>query len=376
MISLRGLTWDHPRGYGPLLASSDPYAEANGVRVSWESRSLKDFGDASISDLAKDYDLLVIDHPHVGLAAASGCLLPLEQHLDVAVLATFEAESAGPSFGSYTFAGRQWALPVDASMQASAYREDLLGGPFPKNWFGVLELGESLREQGRYLAVPLVPTDTVCSFLTLCASLSSPPGVGNVLVADEVGHQALTLLRDLHALAHPESATWNPIGLLEHMSRENDVVYCPLTFTYTNYSRDGYRPHLVRFHDLPGVDGALLGGAGIAVSSTCAYPEAAVAYAAWLCSAEVQRDFYLIHGGQPGNLTAWHDEAANKLTHGFFRDTLKTLQHAYVRPRSHGFVPFQEAAGLRIRAFLLDGTSPKDCLAGLERLYQTHLGEG
>lgn len=376
MISLRGITWDHPRGYGPLLASSDPYAEATGVHVYWESRSLKDFGDAPISDLAAAFDLLVIDHPHVGIAAASRCLLPLEQHIDVGVLATLKADSAGPSFTSYTYAQSQWALPIDAAMQASAYREDLLGGPLPQNWGEVLELGHSMRKQGRYLALPLVPTDAMCSFLTLCASLGSPPGAKNVLVSQDVGLQALDLLRDLHALSHPLCSSWNPIALLETMSCENTVAYCPLTFTYTNYARDAYRPHLVRFHDLPGVQGALLGGAGLAVSATCAYPVEAVAYAQWLCSAEVQRDFYLRHGGQPGNLQAWHTEAGNTLTHGFFRDTLKTLQHAYVRPRSQGFVPFQEAAGLRVHAFLVGGGNSEECLADLEHLYKRYLGDG
>ncbi len=72
MIALRGITWDHPRGYQPLAASADPYAAEFGVRVTWDRRSLKDFGDAPIDLLAADYDLLIIDHPHMGLAAEAG----------------------------------------------------------------------------------------------------------------------------------------------------------------------------------------------------------------------------------------------------------------------------------------------------------------
>ena len=71
MITLRGITWDHPRGYAPLAASVAPYAQAHSVRVEWERRSLKDFGDAPLPELARDYDLLIIDHPHVGQESES-----------------------------------------------------------------------------------------------------------------------------------------------------------------------------------------------------------------------------------------------------------------------------------------------------------------
>src|SRR5690606_29512526 len=110
----------------------------HGVRIEWESRSLKDFGDAPLGDLARDYDLLIIDHPHVGQAAASGALLPLDLCLDAATLNTLAAESAGPSHGSYFYAGHQWGLAVDTAMQASAYRPDLLDATPPDTWADVL----------------------------------------------------------------------------------------------------------------------------------------------------------------------------------------------------------------------------------------------
>src|SRR5262249_29411895 len=122
MITLRGITWDHPRGYQPLAASVKPYMEMFGVAVEWEKRSLKDFGDAPIDKLAEQYDILIIDHPHVGLAAATNCLLPLDSCVAPETLQTLTDESAGPSHASYFYAGHQWALAIDAAMQSTAYR--------------------------------------------------------------------------------------------------------------------------------------------------------------------------------------------------------------------------------------------------------------
>lgn len=376
MIKLRGITWDHPRGYQPLAASVEPYREMFGIETAWDKRSLKDFGDVPIDSLAERYDLLIIDHPHVGLAAEAGCLLPLDSCLDQQTLAVLAGQSAGPSHASYTYAGRQWALAIDAAMQAAAYRPDLLGEPLPENWADVLDLGRRLRQQGQAIAIPLAPTDAICSFLSLAANSGDPPGSRpGRLVEPETGRQALELLRALAEAAHPGSLDWNPIGLLDHMGQADDVVYCPLTFCYTNYARSGYQPYLVRFHTIPGITGALLGGAGFAVSARCRQPEAACAYGAWLNSAEVQRSFYLENGGQPGNIIAWRDPAANRLTHNFFADTLPTLEGAYLRPRHNGFVAFQEAAGFIIHAFLRDGTGVEDCFEELSKLYVDSLGQ-
>lgn len=372
-VTLRGITWDHPRGYQPLAGSAGPYAARTGVQVTWDRRSLKEFGDAPLDVLADEYDLLIIDHPHVGMAAESGCLLALDTCLDSATLTTLAAQSAGPSHASYAFAGHQWGLAVDTAMQASAYRPDLLDEPPPAAWDEVLALAGRLRRVGRWMAIPLVPTDCICCFLSLCASLGDPPGRDNQLVSEQVGQAALRWLVEAVLLAHPDSLTWNPIRMLDTMSQSDAVVYCPLTFCYTNYSRDGYARHRVRFGDIPGVRGALLGGAGFAVSAKCAHPQAACDYGAWLCSADIQRTLYVESGGQPGNAAAWIDDDANRLTHGFFRDTWETMTHAYLRPRHSGFVIFQEAAGRAIHALLRAGGTVKNCLDDLLHLYEQNL---
>src|SRR3546814_2818439 len=70
---LKGITWDHPRGYDPLAGSLAGFRAAHpDIEVSWERRSLRDFGEAPIDVLADRVDLIVVDHPFSGRAQASG----------------------------------------------------------------------------------------------------------------------------------------------------------------------------------------------------------------------------------------------------------------------------------------------------------------
>ena len=58
-IELKGITWDHPRGYDPLIAVSKEYAKVNlNIRVKWDVRTLKEFGDMPIENLIGKYDLI------------------------------------------------------------------------------------------------------------------------------------------------------------------------------------------------------------------------------------------------------------------------------------------------------------------------------
>src|SRR5439155_13375969 len=114
VIQLRGMTWNHPRGVDPLVAHARHAAARFGVDVAWDARSLEDFEAHPLDDLAARYDLMVIDHPHTGMAAASGCLLPLDGQGRDAELRALEGNTVGSSHESYNYAGRQWALAIDA----------------------------------------------------------------------------------------------------------------------------------------------------------------------------------------------------------------------------------------------------------------------
>lgn len=376
MVVLRGITWNHPRGFQPLVETARSYEQETGIRVVWEKRSLKDFGDAPIAVLAQYYDVLVIDHPHVGVAARERILAPLDQILPDGLLAGLLDQGAGPSAGSYAYDGHQWALPLDAAHHVSAYRPDLFDDRLPGTWEEVLVLGQRLARAGTPMALPLAPTDSICSFLTLCASTGSPPGVDHALVQSEIGVASLRWLRRAADIAHSSSTQWNPIACLDYMARTDDVPYCPITFSYSNYAREGYEMHTLAFADVPGLRGALLGGAGFAVSAGAAGPEEAARYGAWLCSAQVQAGPYVASGGQPGNRVAWMDSDADRLTNGFFSSTYRSLDQAYVRPRHPGFVPFQEWAGREIHSFL-GGTEAAEAVLGrLEEAYRASLENG
>ena len=75
-----GLTWDHPRGYRALEAAA---AADTAMNLRWERQSLEGFEAHPIADLAQRYDLIVLDHPHLGDAVSAQSLVPLEVFVQV-----------------------------------------------------------------------------------------------------------------------------------------------------------------------------------------------------------------------------------------------------------------------------------------------------
>ena len=65
-----------------MLAASQRYEELHpGVEIIWKKRTLQEFADFPVEKLTEQYDLLIIDHPWVGCAAATKCVLPLDEFL-------------------------------------------------------------------------------------------------------------------------------------------------------------------------------------------------------------------------------------------------------------------------------------------------------
>lgn len=126
MVTLKGITWDHPRGFQPLRVISENWKTKSNVELRWDIRTLKDFGDYPIELLIGIYDLIILDHPYVGSAAANKLLLPLEEYLPDSFLNIQQKQSVGAGFDSYWYNGHCWALPIDAAAQVAAYRKDLI----------------------------------------------------------------------------------------------------------------------------------------------------------------------------------------------------------------------------------------------------------
>lgn len=377
MTTLRGITFDHPRGVEPLLASAEAFAAQREVEISWKARSLQRFADQPIDELAADYDLLIIDHPWVGQVSVEKCLLPLDDYLSESEMQDLRAGGVGPSFESYLYRGRLWAVPVDVAAQVSAYRPDLLeaaGERPPCTWAEVIDLGHRLRTRGQWLGLPLIAVDCMMSFMSACVAEGEPPGQSpDVLVSRPVGERALALLAECAGLSHPETPRENPIRVLDRMSSTDEVVYCPLLFGYTNYSRNGFRPRRVRFDVAPSHDGTplggILGGTGLGVSAGTASPHEACAYAAFVGSSPFQAGRYVECAGQPAHLAAWTSTSANELTDDFFGRTLPSLSVAYLRPRFDGFSVVQDGGGEIIHDHLFGDRADRHALDDLDRLW-------
>jgi len=364
MIELRGITWDHVRGWGGLRAAADAYArKRDDVQVTWETRSLQAFADRPVEDLVR-YDLIVLDHPSIGEAVGRGAVVALDEHLGPELLDEQRSASVGRSFESYGWGGHQWALAVDAAAQVAAYRPDLIdraGVDIPRTWEDVLRAAAVLAERRARIAMPAIAVDAVCAFLAICAAPFEADGV----VEREPGRRALAILRDVIEVAHPMSLELDPPTLLASMTVTDEVAYCPLAFGYVTFARDEASSRALRFAPAPALTGTL-GGAGIAVSSGSSHIEEACSFAAFATSSDVQRGVYVDGGGQPGHRAAWTDPEVDAWANGFFSATLPALDAAYLRPRHDGFLSFQDAAGELINAYLRDDGDPDAVLDAID----------
>lgn len=377
MTLLKGITWDHPRGYQPLRAAAACWEERTGHRLEWDVRTLKEFGDLPVEKLIDRYDLLIIDHPYMGEAGVNGYLLPLNDFLGAGFLASQQKQSVGPSYESYSWGGKHYALPVDAAAQVAVCRRDItdaLGWHPPLSTLHLREAAGLLPHQYK-MAIPLCPTDIWCVFLTLCAQFTA----GNFFTADGIdaaaGCWALGQLKQWQSFLHTDSLRLNPIQLLDKMALEENIVYCPFSFGYTNYSRKEFPHHRLTFIDAPrcgtGEVSTLLGGAGIAVSSKSTQRDACFDFIRYVLDPDIQRTVYYENGGQPAHLTTWLDPACNKDCGHFFAGTLDTLQHACRRSGVPGFNRFQEQGADHIHDAVVKNREGQSVLKQLNNLYQT-----
>lgn len=375
-VQLAGIAWNHSRAFPPLVATAQRYQETcPGVRIRWEKRTLDEFGHTPIDRLARQFDLILIDHPWAGFAFEKNLVHDLKPFFPPAELNQLAQNSIGASFESYRYDGRLLALPIDAATPAPSWRPDLLeraGAAVPATWAEAVALAR------RKLAViPGFNADLFLHFLMLLKSLDAEPCKEPETIAPrEISCRALELLRELTEPMPREIFGWNPIQVAERMTTTNDFAWNAFAYTYNNYARDGFAPHRLRFGNLVSLEPkgpllrSVLGGAGIAISIHCQHVEAALDYARFIASGATQKGIYLHAGGQPSHRAAWDDSNVDQFCGGFFNGTRTAQEQAFIRPRYSGYVPLQTKGGSLLQEVLRDEGDADIVLEKLDALYR------
>ena len=372
-VKLRGMTWGHRRAIDPLLATKAALEQRHPeIEIEWASRPLSGFEYTPVPDLAREYDLIVLDHPFCGEIAATGCLLPV----DDVIAASGGDRYVGPSLATYTYAGACWAVPIDGAAQVAVSRPDLLhalDAMPPIDWRELLALGRKAAEHGLKLAIGLKGVHSLMTFFTLCANLGRPCSTDpeRPLIDRETASTALDHLRSLLGYCPKESLDWNSIALHDAMVARDDLVTCPAVYCYATYAEADQRKPL-RFHDLPGPNGpkgSTIGGAGLGLSAMRGNADAALAYARFAAAPEVQRLFAENHG-QPARREAWTDPAIDTRFGRCYSQTLATMQACWTRPRFPGYLRFQSQGGDLIEQHLRGAMDEVTLLDRLQRAFE------
>jgi multiple sugar transport system substrate-binding protein len=329
-----------------------------------------------LAELARTYDLLIIDHPMLGDAHRDRNLVNLRPQLTSTEYVALEADALGACLESYRYEGTLYALPIDGAAPAASCRADLLdrnGEQLPATWDQMIRLARR-----GLVRMPGFSADLFLNFMGMCVSRGSCVAGEDRLFDPEVATLCLEELREL--ASHMPAAIYdmNPIILYEAMTTSDDFAYCPFAYTYSNYSRPGFAAHPLLFaNPVPLRDGrplrTVLGGTGIAVSAECAHEEAAIAFCLFVASRDCQSHLYGMCGGQPSSKAAWHNPLLNRISSNFFERTLSSIESAYVRPRYPGYIELQQSAGVPIAGFLRGEATAAQTLESMDGIYRQSL---
>lgn len=361
MQLLKGIAWDHPRGFDPMVATAAEFKKNNpNFNIVWEKRPLQAFADRPIENMAYEYDLMVIDHPHVGEASRKGLIYELNNFLEYKDdLNSFKNSTVGLSHQSYNFNENQYALSIDAAAPVSAFRKDLIEN-IPKTFEETIKLAEK-----SLVMWPIKPIDAISCFNSIAANLGKPiNNVAEQFIDLSTGKLILKMMKQLADLVPKDCLKMNPINVLDHMSSNDEFIFCPMLYGYSNYSRKNFRKSIIYFGNIISFDennkncsGSQIGGTGLAVSKSTKNLAIALKYAFWIASEDCQKGLFFNSGGQPAHISAWKDKEVNNNCNQFFENTLETLKKSWVRPRYDGYMYFQDIGGTLVNKFLKGETS-------------------
>lgn len=369
-IPIRGLTWDHPRAYEGLDAETALFNdEQERINLTWDRHSLREFEEASITESARRYDLIILDHPFMGDVVSEECLVDLGQVMPLRTILS-PKNFVGPSLESYRYGGGLWAMPIDAACQTAAWRPDLIEHP-------PTTLDALRRLLGRsQISLAMACPHAFMNFLCIAGmSGTEIDGSHEALMPREKAVVALELLREI-ASAIPDAAYgWSSIGALDALAASDRLAFCPMVFCFSTYARDARAGTRLRFSAPPltdrgGFSGSVAGGAGLAVSKSCPHLDAALTVVAFMADAASQLRCSLA-GGQPARAETWRDAVANERNGGFFEDCRLTMERAQLRPRYAGYMELQNAAGHILADACRDrSVAAEDVIERIDSLYR------
>jgi multiple sugar transport system substrate-binding protein len=374
MIKLRGLTWDHPRGYDSVVAATSVFEKTcPNIHVIWRKRSLKEFGDQPLQEFIKEFDLIMIDHPLVGEAHQNQLLARLDLLLPENYLSEQSDLHIGKTLRSYNYHNHQYAIPIDASAQFSAFNDHSLSlDEIPKTWDQLIEMMSQTSFLEKVIW-PLCPTDFWCSFLTISAQYAgknkkvfNPSGID-----PDIALKALILLKEVSENIPQESWKINPIQALELM-KKGRYSFAPLLFGYISYSQKGSP---VQFSNALAINSqnpvSLLGGVGLAISAYTRNKWECAEFMQFILRDEILSGCYFENNGQPSLLSSWNSGVLNKESKNFFANTMESMNKAFVRPRIPGFNKFQESAAQYLHENFRRASEIR-LIAHLNHLYTLH----
>jgi len=371
MIQLKGMTWDHSRGYDPMIVTSEFFSKKhnNKIQINWEKRSLQAFADRPIDQMVDEYDLMVIDYPHVGEVSAKGLLQKFDIDKYQNELNLLKEQSVGLSHQSYNIDGHQWALAIDAATQVSCFRKDLISS-LPQSWNDLLNLSK----QNKVLW-PLKPVHAISSFYSIYNNITEEfkPEDKN-FINKEFGIKSLEMMKNISTYLISDCFVMDPINTAEILSSNDDFYYSPYTYGFSNYSRENYRTNILTYANVlnlsnKGPNGTHLGGTGIAISNKSNHKDVALEYSYWIAGADCQQTLFYNSGGQPGNSLAWENQQINNECNSFFNNTRLTLNQAWIRPRHNGYMKFQDESGNIINEYLQSNTNESIIIDKLKKMY-------
>lgn len=376
----QGLTWDHPRGYQALQAASDFFNHeqqtgqgGSASSLTWHTQALEGFESAPIGELATAYDLLVLDHPHIGEAVHLDCLRPLEDFFSAAQIAQWKTQTIGSAMQSYYWEGRHWALPLDVAAQVSAYRPDQLPDslePSP-SWDDVIQLSEK-----HPVALSLAGPHALLNLYSVNAALGGELGEETLFIGKEAT-MALDILHRLYSRIPANTDKLNPIALLETMATTHTIALIPLVFGYVNYSQPSSLASQLVFRDAPvgaanKPPGSVLGGTGIALTKRGQPNPDLLEHLTWLMNDKTQTRFIPAHAGQPSARQAWHNAELNQQYAEFYKRTENTIENALVRPRFDGYIRFQTDASAIVNSALHNAETTSTTIHTINTAWHTN----